>query len=105
MGTTAVYGSLEEAVRQLNTYSDELEQPTQTFLTGVQQRIGATGEGDAWTGEAAAQVVSTLETLHNDLVALKAASRTFATNVGISLTNYEAQDQAAQAAVNSVIGN
>lgn len=103
MSTTAVYGSLEEAVRALNTYADELEGPTQTFLTGVQNRIGAVGEADAWAGTAAEQVVQTLETLHNDLVALKQASITFANNVGVSLQGYEQQDEEAQAAVNNVI--
>lgn len=103
MSTTAVYGSLEEAVRALNKYAEELEQPTQTFLTGVKNRIGATGDADAWSGTAAEQVVQTLETLLNDLKVLKSASITFADNVGISLAGYQEQDMEAAAAVNNVI--
>jgi len=104
MGTIAEYGSLEQAVRALNNYADELETPTEQFLTEVKNRIGATGEGDAWSGTAASEVVPTLEKLYTDLKQLKSATLTFASNVGIALSSYEVQDQEAQASINSIVG-
>ena len=101
MNGSVTYNSLEEAIRALNKYAQDLDDPIDQFVTQAGQ-VGEAGSS-AWGGNAAEQARLVLDKIKLDIQNIQNASAEFAENANVSLTNYQEADAASTSEVNDIV--
>ena len=95
----AVYAELKQATDNLVKYSNELDDPIDTYMQNS-NKIGA--DGSAWGGTAAEKAAPILAAIKADIIQLQKACMTFSEKVDASLVAYQQTDVSANKTISDV---
>ena len=91
----AVYAELKQATDNLVKYSNQLDDPIDTYMQNS-NKIGA--DGSVWGGTAAEKAAPILA----DIIQLQRACKTFSEKVDASLVSYQQTDVSANKTISDV---
>lgn len=94
------FGTLEEAVENLNNNAKKLYDPIENYL----KQSGKMGEDGAiaWGGDAAERAMPVINSIKNDIVQLQNACQEFSENIHLTQSNFTKADATAENSISDL---